>query len=829
MNVEKRIKVGFIITIILFISVSAVSLFNTYKVRKAIADINYNWFVNEVALNDISGEMSNLERTILEYILEPNNNEMDKLGSQLYDSKDRVNKYLNDYKENKISSNEELIIFKNVLYQWENINKDIPLILKYGRLKEYSEGYNAFKDANSKWSNLYKNVNKIVELNESGKNQLVSKSLGNTEFTWSITLIFSIVFLIINVVIAIYSIDILLRSKKEIEKTNTDLKNSKDKLKSVLDFSPMPIVLINKNGKFEYMNKKYIELFGYTEKDVPTIEDWFSNAYREPENNKVQSYRWYEYLKDIEKDKTCIYSKESFVQCKNHDVKYVTIAGSMLDDNIILIYDDLTERKIIEDELIKYIEEQVEKRTKQLEKAKFDAENANNAKSIFLANMSHEIRTPLNAILGFTQIMIRYSDNTKKQQQQLEVIKYSGEHLLTLINDVLDMAKIESGTITLKPNLFNLYDFIKDIENMFKNQIETKKLKLNLEISKLPECVFIDEIRLRQALLNILGNAVKFTEKGWISWKVRIEKIENKTYMISEIEDSGHGIDKNEIGNLFKPFEQTEIGQKYGGTGLGLAISKRIVKMMGGDIEVRSEKDIGSCFTVKVEIDESFETAEKSLNKNKQVIGIMSKFSKKKVLIVDDVIENRRLAAEILEVVGFETKDAENGEEAINTYKHWVPDIILMDIKMPTISGYETTRQIRNMNNGSEVPIIAMTASILDEAENRALESGMNDFIRKPFYENELYQIISKHLHIEYLYNEEGPQLNKALTKLVPEELNGISSDSLKKMKDAIVIGDIDILFKIIDESIEMAIETKEKLLKMINNFEYEELLIIFQ
>ncbi|MEM9508763.1 MAG: response regulator [Cyanobacteria bacterium P01_E01_bin.35] len=463
-----------------------------------------------------------------------------------------------------------------------------------------------------------------------------------------------------------------------------------------------------------------------------------------------------------------------------------------------------TNRNIVKilESFTKELETKVEERTAQLEEsihnteaALAQAQNANQAKSRFLANMSHELRTPLNAILGFTQLMTRDASIGKEQQENLKIINRSGEHLLRLINDILEMSKIEVGQITLNESRFDLYLMLKSIEEMLHLKAAAKNLKLLFDIPQdVPQVIYTDEGKLRQIIINLLGNALKFTEQGSITLKVRWEEsnqlaqdridfLFSDTYsLFFSVEDTGPGIEPEEMAQLFTPFEQTKIGRVSNeGTGLGLSICYKFVELMGGELKAQSTVGLGSCFFFNIllrnEPTSILESVSQIVPEQRKIIGLAPEQRQYRILAVDDVAASRLLLNKLLTEIGFVVKEAGDGQEAIALWREWQPDLILMDMRMPVIDGYEATKQIKAEAKDQETIIIALTASAFEEERVVILSAGCDDFMRKPFQEAELLTKIGQYLEIEYLYEEEVDAPDQA--KVLLEEL---TSDSLLVM-----------------------------------------------
>lgn len=450
---------------------------------------------------------------------------------------------------------------------------------------------------------------------------------------------------------------------------------------------------------------------------------------------------------------------------------------------------------------------QTQKQAAQLKEAKEVAEVANRAKSQFLANMSHELRTPLNAILGFTQILLHNPTLGKEQREYLDIISSSGEHLLELINDILEMSKIEAGRLTFNENSFDLYHLLDTLQEMFQLRARSKGLQLIMKRREyIPQYVKTDEGKLRQILMNLLDNAIKFTDTGSVTLLVGIGSGTGDVKMGSgeegavsetqrdrdsssdsslqslffEISDTGSGIAAEEIEFLFEAFTQTATGRKSTeGTGLGLPITRSFVQLMGGDIIVKSIVGEGTTFSFNLEIKPAQGSDIKIPQDTGRVISLAPESMGYRILVVEDNWANRQLVVKLLTPVGFEVREAENGIEAIAIWESWQPHLILMDMQMPVMDGYEATRRIKlreaemgrrqeskddqfpssNFNSDREkgTVIIALTANAFEEQRQTILSIGCDDFIGKPFQEQILLTKIAERLGVRYICEDAPP------------------------------------------------------------------------
>ena len=463
------------------------------------------------------------------------------------------------------------------------------------------------------------------------------------------------------------------------------------------------------------------------------------------------------------------------------------------------------------------------------------AKSAAKHKTEFLANMSHEIRTPMNSIIGFAEILDKEITNPV-HKEYLSSIKKGGNALLAIINDILDLSKIEAGKLNIKKETINPSKMFLEIESIFHGKIISKNISFIVEIDKnIPKYIILDGIRTRQILFNLIGNAIKFTQTGYIKLKVENiykDNIKNKVDLLFSIEDTGIGIDEKNLKSIFNAFEQQgdQDIAKYGGTGLGLAICTKLVHMMNGEIKVQSKKNVGSTFTVILK-DIDISSIQEEIVPQKLLSSNII-FKKSKILVVDDVEENRKLMEASLKDFDLELTMAENGKEAIDKLKNLNVDLILMDLRMPIMDGYEAAGIIKADDKLKQIPLIALTASVMGEALEKVSQYGFDGYLRKPVIIEELIEELSKYL--EYHFIDEHIAQNNHLKILDFEKLevvldklqNELNSEWIN-IKDG---GDFSLIEKFanklndlsIEEDIYILNDYAQELIKNINAFDIE-------
>ena len=480
-----------------------------------------------------------------------------------------------------------------------------------------------------------------------------------------------------------------------------------------------------------------------------------------------------------------------------------------------------------------------------IHKARHKAEAANLAKSTFLANMSHELRTPLNSIIGFTQIMQRSNDLPTSDLDNLAAISRNGDHLLKLINSVLEMSKIEAGMTKLETGPMDLHVLVESLESMMGVRADRKGLEVIFKFEEnVPRYIHTDEGKLRQVLINLIGNAIKFTAEGSITISIQcyvnLETTEATEIPIwFSVKDTGQGISPQEIGHVFEAFRQTDSGvRSKEGTGLGLAISQQFVKLLGGEIDLESEVGKGTTFKFKIlaVISDSKDMAPEE--DTRKVLSIApgqtaEDGSSFRILIVDDIKDNRTLLRKTLEQLGFEVDEAENGQVAVDKYKSWAPQLIWMDLRMPVMDGYTATGVIKAdaREKGSKIVVIALTAHAFEEERAEALSHGCDDFIRKPFQERDIYDALHNHLGIQFVHEgddepeqEEDDKSNNGATSF-KDSVGEVPPELISNLREATELGDMMAIDEALAKIREVNGTVADEFEKYTSSFAYDDLL----
>lgn len=607
----------------------------------------------------------------------------------------------------------------------------------------------------------------------------------------------------------------------KLRRSKQALRQSETKFRTLL--SAIPDLMMRLTGDGTYLDfipaKNFKSYSNHTERDVlgKTVFDILPTKLAQQRMTCIQQA--------LQTGELQVYEHQLI---NNQEVQHlenrVVVSGK---NEVLIITRDITEQKKAQEEL---------------QCAKEAAESANTAKSVFLSNMSHELRTPLSVILGFAQLL-SYSDSLAAHQQQyLDAISRSGEHLLLLINDVLEMSKIEAGRITLNETDVDLYAVIRALQQMFQFKAESKGLQLIVEQSpELPQYIRTDESKLRQVLVNLLGNAVKFTQTGAIVLRAQWQSDTATVHFA--VSDTGIGIAAEDRDRIFAPFVQTEATQQFyqdatplqaqDGTGLGLAISRRFVQLLGGEIWVESQVGVGSTFHFAIQAQLAEGDGVLIQSSQRQVIGLESGQPPYRILVVEDKLENRQLLVQLLRPIGFEVQEAVNGQDAIEQWKAWSPHLICLDLRMPVLDGYQAAQQIRAQQQNHKAPtiIIAITGSAFKEEHHQALAAGCDDFVRKPFRAEIIFETIAQYLGVRYRYAAEPALLSiYATSALKPsetidiEQLNHMPPDWRTQLHQAAIRVDAEAIGQLIEQIPESQADLAKALTSLVGQFQFEEI-----
>ena len=581
------------------------------------------------------------------------------------------------------------------------------------------------------------------------------------------------------------------------------------RLEEAINTTQVGVTIADTEGAIIYTNPADAALHGYT---VQELLGKSSSIFAPPEtwNKTARQHLDREHFHNWERESVNVRRDASTFPVKLVSNTIYDSAGTVI--GTVTICEDITQRKKNEEEL---------------QEAKRLADAANQAKSMFLASMSHELRTPLNGILGYAQIMQHSRHLSEGDRKDLQVIEESGNHLLTLINDVLDLSKIEAGKVELNPEPCSLPALLLTVTTMIQMKAARKGIEFREECDPdLPVTVIADETRLRQVLLNLLGNAVKFTEQGSVILSVKKMYTDHDPQssiasLQFSISDTGIGIPRKKTSELFKPFQQVHDRRlKVEGTGLGLSISAKIVTLMGGLIAVESDLGQGSRFWFEVDLPVIPSSPAEPESQPRQIIGLVG--PSPKILVVDDRPDNSRVVHAMLAPLGFTMAEAEDGEDALQQIGIFQPDLILLDLRMPGMDGFELARTIRDIAPGpsnpvlNEVKIIAVSASVFGDTRQRSLDDGCHDFLPKPVREPELLDMLARHLPIQWRYEEDAaPDTDNAAERMALPPIN-----ILAELREAASIGDIHYLseqfkqFTAHDNALQPFVEAMQPLLK---------------
>ncbi|KYC36964.1 PAS domain S-box protein [Scytonema hofmannii PCC 7110] len=611
------------------------------------------------------------------------------------------------------------------------------------------------------------------------------------------------------------------------------LRCSEQQFKNAFETTAVGMCIVSLEGRFLAVNPSVCKMFGYPEAELLslTFQEITYPDDLEVDLNNVQEL--------LAGNISYYHLEKRYIQ-KNGQIVWGLLSVSLVRDSqqtplyFVSQIQNISARKEAETVLLHAVHV---------------ADAASRAKSEFLANMSHELRTPLNAILGYSQIMNRDNSLSTEHKQFLAIINRAGEHLLQLINDVLEMSKIEAGRMSFNPSGFNLHQLLNNLEEMLRLQAKYKNLQLFFErASNLPQYVQTDEQKLRQVLINLLGNSLKFTRQGHVILRVSLEtdKTPLQSPLLSpqsltfEVEDTGLGIAPNELDTLFDAFVQTQAGRKASqGTGLGLAISRQFVQLMGGDITVNSILGQGTIFKFDISITLAEATdvqSEQPIHRGR-VLTLAPDQPQYRILIVEDQWTNRQLLVQLLEPLGFKVREAENGREGLALWERWEPHLIWMDMRMPVMDGYQATKQIKAQPKGQSTVIIALTANAFEEERTAILAAGCDDLVLKPFREEVILEKMAQHLGVGYVYDESNlssapsdrQEEEDKIYVLKAESLNVMPADWIAQLHQAAVRLDDKQMIELLTQIPQSNALLARALTQKVDNFDFDQIMNLTQ
>ncbi len=647
----------------------------------------------------------------------------------------------------------------------------------------------------------------------------------------------------------------LIIQRRRKEAAEESLRKAEEKYHGIFEGAVEGIFETSQDGQPLTANPAMAKILGYAspEEFISSVQDAANQVWVDP-NERA------EYVRLME-EQNILLNFECQLWRKDWTKIWASINGRRVcgADGQTLFYsgfiEDITERKRAEEELHKHrehLEEMIRERTAELVVAKEQAEAANRAKSAFLANMSHELRTPLTSILGTAQLLERDPEFPQKHGNFLAILSGAGKQLFELIDDVLELSKIEAEQATVVSTPFDLHDFLGEICEMLRSRAEKKGLRLILERDAgLPKIIRTDAPKLRNILTNLLTNAIKFTENGLVTLRARRKegvesvhggKAASRVHLGFEVEDTGIGISPEDRERIFESFVQVSLIRKpSGGVGLGLAISRKLAALLGGEITLRSEVGRGSVFGLTIEVERAEEADMPGRAVVRQVTGLAPGQPSYRLLVVDDHLESRLLLRQLLEPVGFKVLEAAGGREAVDLFLKDHPHLVWMDIRMPEMDGFEAARKIREAegprrDEGSAVrtPIIAFTAGVMENKESSSLGGVFDDWVYKPFREEELFARLEKHLGAQFVYRQAagspagaGKAPEKAV--LTPSDLAFLPAEWLEEFSRTLKSGRSKKLLTLIDQIQPDYAKTGQALGDLVRIHQFEKLFALVQ
>mgnify|MGYP000158760753 CR=1 FL=1 len=633
---------------------------------------------------------------------------------------------------------------------------------------------------------------------------------------------------------------------KEQQQTRRSLRESEARFAGAFQHAAIGMALVSPNGQWLKVNTSLCEIVGYTEAELLAIT--FQDI-THPEDLELAL----KYVEQMLVGEIPNYRMEKRYIHKQGYAVWISLSVSLVhaDDGQPLYFvaqiQDISQRKQSEaafQRLNADLEQLVQERTAQLENAIETAEIANGTKSQFLAHMSHELRTPLNAILGFSQLIAEDETMPQHLQKSIDIINRSGEHLLSLINEVLTLSKIEAGQTILEETTFNFHDLLSSLHEMLHLQAQSKGLELKIDYAaEVPEYLHADEQKLRQILLNLMSNALKFTQQGAVTLRVKLGcqdlSSSSATHSLCfELEDTGVGIAPDELETIFEPFVQTQAGQRMNqGTGLGLPICRSFVQLMGGTLTASSQIGKGTCFDFDIQVHVSEETVTQNASGGR-LRDLSVQQPHYRILVVEDHLENQQLLVDLLIPLGYDVQAVADGQAAVSLSQNWHPHLIWMDINLPNMDGLKATQQIKYLassENRSPPIIVALTASALDYTRSQALESGCDDFVSKPYILSDLLEIMTRYLKAQPSLGEspplpEGQGSDKnCLYQKAPDLMQRLPSSWKSQLHQAALYLDEQRINSLIEQIEPEHHELACNLTTFVDNFQFDQILNLTQ
>jgi PAS domain S-box-containing protein len=598
---------------------------------------------------------------------------------------------------------------------------------------------------------------------------------------------------------------------RTLEQRATVLQHSLVKHQAIFDNIFIGLAVVDETRHIVRANQALGEIFGYS---ASTLTGQSTQVFY-PNPEEYQAVQ--EVYKILRKGEA--FETERQLRCQDNKLIWVHVRGRALvpedlSQGFIWSVEDVSARKAAE---------------AQLQQAKDTAEIANRAKSVFLANMSHELRTPLNAILGFSQLLARDENLNEEQRKRTEIINRSGEHLLAIINDVLDLSKIEAGRTELHIDVFNLYEALKNIARLFSARATAKGLEFRFEVKAevLPTELRGDVAKLRQVISNLLSNAVKFTREGYICLHASPLITEYGPRLRIKVEDSGIGIASPQLGHIFDPFMQADSEEgRNEGTGLGLTICRYFTELMGGEIKVRSEPTQGTCFQVDLPLLIAGPETAVQPNCGLEVLSLANGSGEWRVLVVDDDATSRFLLSNLLMAVGFSVYEAANGMQTLEIFQTWQPHLILLDILMPDIDGRETAQRLRALPGGDKVKIVAVTVCAFETEQHNILAAGCDEVITKPYEFEDVFAVIGRQIGVGYRFSPSHLAATSA-PNLQAERLARLPAGLCRDLQDAVLCVDAQAVAQATEAIRIHDAETAEAVLALLKEYDYTRLLAV--